>query len=731
MNGVRLRRRLFLLAAAGIVPVAAASGIALYALAQQQRAQAERAAVELARALGTAVDAELRRSVSVLEALATSPLLDNGNMKDYYALARRVVATRPLWMAVNVADPSGKVLLNTQFPFGAALAPIVDKESFDRTVAGRKAVVGDLAKGPAGNTAFTVRSPVMRDGGLRYVLTAVVKPEAIVEILNRQHVHDDWVISVFDAKGLRVARSRAHRENLGTPAAPSLQKLMATGAAQGSGSTFALEGDRILTAYVRLDGIGWSVATGIPLSLVNAGVLRSILTYGGGIALSILLGGLAALFIARGIGRPIADLRDAAQALGRGARPSLPETKILEIREAANALGAAHAERAHGEAEREQLLIGEQAARAAAERANRAKDEFLAMLGHELRNPLSAISNAARLLEHPRADAQAVLHARQIIGRQVDHLARMTDDLLDAGRAITGKIALQRRPIDLAAAAAATLATVKPRMERHRVVQALQPAWVDADPTRLEQIITNLLVNAVKYTPPEGTIRITVRKEGDQAVLRVADDGIGMSAELAARAFDLFVQGDPGIDRSRGGLGIGLTLVRRLAELHGGSAEAASAGMDRGSEFTVRLPAIARAEAGEQAPQSAPAVRPRDILIVEDNDDARETLRKLLEFAGHRVRVAPDGEAGLHTALSEEVDVVLLDIGLPKMDGYEVARRITDAHHGNGRRRPLLVALTGYGLAEDRQRAFEAGFDAHLVKPMDEAEFDKLLSRLD
>jgi signal transduction histidine kinase/ActR/RegA family two-component response regulator len=731
MAGVGLRRRLFLLAAAGIVPVAAASGIALYALAQQQRSHAERATLELARALGTAVDAELRRSLSVLEALATSPLLDTGNMKDYYALAKRVVETRPFWMAVSVADPSGKVLADTQFPFGAARPPVVDRESFDRTVRTRKPAVGNLAKGPAGNIGFRVRSPVMRDGKLRYVLTAVVMPEAIVEIIRRQRVQDDWVISVFDANGMRVARSRAHQESLGTPASPSLQKLIARGGSEGSGSTRALEGDPILTAYVRLEPIGWWVAPGIPLSLVNEGVLRSIVTYGGGILLSILLGGLAALFIARGISRPIADLRDAAQALGRGARPGLPETNIVEIREAANALLAAETERAHSEAEREQLLIREQAARAAAEAANRAKDEFLAMLGHELRNPLGAISNAARLLEHPAADADASLHARQIIGRQVDHLARMTDDLLDAGRAITGKIALQRRPVDLAAATAATLATLKPRTDGHRVVQELESAWVDADPTRLEQIITNLLVNAVKYTPPDGTIRVTVRREAAQAVLRVADDGIGMSAELAARAFDLFVQGDPGIDRSRGGLGIGLTLVRRLAELHGGSAEAASAGANRGSELVVRLPAIAGVAAAEPRAESARRPRTRDILIVEDNDDARESLRKLLEFAGHRVRAERDGAAGLQSALSEEVDVVLLDIGLPKMDGYEVARRITQARRSNGGRRPLLVALTGYGLAEDRQRAFEAGFDAHLVKPMDEAELDKLLARLD
>jgi CheY-like chemotaxis protein len=203
-----------------------------------------------------------------------------------------------------------------------------------------------------------------------------------------------------------------------------------------------------------------------------------------------------------------------------------------------------------------------------------------------------------------------------------------------------------------------------------------------------------------------------------------------MSPELAKRVFDLFVQGEAGLDRSHGGLGIGLTLVRRLAELHGGSAEATSAGANRGSEFIVRLPAIARAEGAEQRAPGQHSAKSRDILIVEDNDDARESLCKLLEIAGHRVRTARDGAAGLAVALAGEVDVVLLDIGLPRMDGYEVARRIKEARRGNGAQRPFLVALTGYGLAEDRQRALEAGFDAHLVKPMDKTELDKLLAAL-
>jgi signal transduction histidine kinase len=554
----------------------------------------------------------------------------------------------------------------------------------------------------------------------------VVKPDAILDIVNRQKLPGDWIISVFDAKGMRVARSRAHEANLGTAASPSLQALMASGAPEGSGTTSTLEGDKNVAAYVRLAGSGWTVAPGIPVSFVNRGVARSVAVYGGGILLSIVLGGLAALVVARGIRRPIARLSEAAQALGRGEKPTPPVTNIREIREAAQALLAADAERSHGEAEREELLRRERAARAVAEQASRAKDEFLAMLGHELRNPLGAVANAVRLLDHPRTSEETALHARQIIARQVDHLARLTDDLLDAGRTITGKIALQRQPVDLAAAVADTLATLKPRTERHRLVFEREPSWIDADPTRLEQIVANLLVNAVKYTPEGGTIRISVRGESGAAVLRVADEGIGMPPELVASAFDLFVQGERGLDRSYGGLGIGLTLVRRLTELHGGSVNASSAGPGLGSEFTVRLPAISVPVAVKQLTASERAVTARDILIVEDNADARETLCKLLEFAGHRVRTAADGVAGVEAALAALPEVAFVDIGLPKLDGYEVARRIRAA--ADGGRRPWLVALTGYGLEEDRQRALAAGFDAHLVKPVSEDELEKLLA---
>jgi signal transduction histidine kinase len=505
-----------------------------------------------------------------------------------------------------------------------------------------------------------------------------------------------------------------------------MQKLMSNPAAEGFGQTYALEGDRIYSAYHRLAN-GWTIAPGIPAAAVEGSALRFAAIYGSGIVLSIVLGILAALHIARGINSPMAGLSAAAQALGRRESIAPPQTDIREIRQVARSLEVAADERARGEAERDALLEREKEARAAAEAANRAKDEFLALLGHELRNPLGAIMNAARLLEHPGIAAEDAARARGIIGRQAEHLAHLTDDLLDAGRAIMGKIVLELRAIDLAAAAAQALAALRSsgRLGEHRVVEDLQPAWLQADATRLEQVIANLVVNAVKYTPIGGTISVSVRKDGGDAVLRVADNGIGMRGELLSRIFEPFVQGEPGLDRSAGGLGLGLTLVRQLAALHGGSATARSDGPGRGSAFTVRFPAIEPRRTAQRPAQSAPTVPGRDILIVEDNADARETLRRLLELQGHRVRVAAEGKSALETLRAAPPEIALIDIGLPGIDGYEIARRVrADGTRG---KRILLIALTGYGLTEDRRRTAEAGFDLHLVKPVDYQKLNEAL----
>ncbi|MGH7391002.1 MAG: hybrid sensor histidine kinase/response regulator [Candidatus Rokuibacteriota bacterium] len=372
------------------------------------------------------------------------------------------------------------------------------------------------------------------------------------------------------------------------------------------------------------------------------------------------------------------------------------------------------------------LFTGAEAARAQAEAANREKDHFLAMLGHELRNPLGAIGNAAQVLNRLESDDPQAVHARAIIGRQVHHLSRLVDDLLDVSRVMSGKVVLRRQAADLASIVERALTALRPSAggDRHRLSLHTEPVWVDGDGVRLEQVVTNLVANACKYTPEGGAVDVTLRREGETAVLRVRDSGVGIPPDLVSRVFDLFVQGDHSLDRTGGGLGIGLTLVRRIVELHGGTAEAASDGVGCGSCFTVRLPTTARPDGAAGARPAAPAIASRRVLVVEDNDDSRQMLCELIKLLGREPHEAADGPAGIASALRLEPDLTLIDIGLPGLDGYEVARRIR--RHPAGRHLHL-VALTGYGMAEDRERALAAGYNGYLVKPVDPVHITTLL----
>ncbi len=358
--------------------------------------------------------------------------------------------------------------------------------------------------------------------------------------------------------------------------------------------------------------------------------------------------------------------------------------------------------------------------RKAAEQQNHAKDEFLAMLGHELRNPLSAISSAASLIGLPGVSLDGVARARTIIMRQSQHLGRIVDDLLDLSRAMSGKILLERRALDLAALVGSSVDTFRAtgRLAHYTLTLETVPGWIDGDATRVEQIVSNLIDNALKYTAPGGNIAVAVSDDDDELVLTVRDSGVGMSAELLPHVFDVFVQGTSTLDRAQGGLGIGLALVRRLAELHGGSVAAGSDGPGRGSTFTIRLPVCEHppvpAETAPPARQDDPGLP--SILLIEDNDDGREVMAMMLACHGYQVRHAADGLLGLQAAADFLPDLALVDIGLPGIDGYEVARRLrADARTQDMK----LIALTGYGLAEDKRRVLEAGFDLHLVKPVD------------
>ena len=373
------------------------------------------------------------------------------------------------------------------------------------------------------------------------------------------------------------------------------------------------------------------------------------------------------------------------------------------------------------------------AARAALEQRERdvrQRDQFLALLGHELRNPLGALRNASKLLERDAASLPRIANPLAIIDRQIDTLTLLVDDLLDVARVTSGKISLKLSPVDLAALVRNLVDEAGRSSRERRLRLSLDapdfPVVVMGDRLRLEQVINNLLTNALKYTPPGGRIEVAVA-DGDPAILRIVDTGVGISAEVLPTIFEPFTQASQTLDRAQGGMGLGLSVVRALVRLHGGEVVASSAGAGRGTEFTVRLPAVLDAT-GTIAESNTDSVLapspPRHILIVEDSDDNRDSLQELLESEGHRVDTAMDGEQGVACAIAAHPDVALVDIGLPRLDGYEVARRIRAA----GGSDIFLVALTGYGQPEDRTRAAAAGFDVHITKPIKFSDLDEILS---
>jgi signal transduction histidine kinase len=430
------------------------------------------------------------------------------------------------------------------------------------------------------------------------------------------------------------------------------------------------------------------------------------------------------------------SLEDANSRLSE-ANTALEAEKTRELTELNAILKRANSELAQANSALQTEISERRRVEHALKEADRHKDEFLAMLAHELRNPLAPIRNAVQIMRaRPLPDPQ-LAWTRDVIERQLSHLTRLVDDLLDVSRITRGKINVTCEPLSLETLVARALETVQPLItdKGHELTVELPaaPLTVDGDLTRLTQVIGNILANAAKYTDRGGKILLCVRPNGAFVEIRVRDNGIGIPQHQLPRVFDLFTQVDPAAERAPGGLGIGLALVRNLVEMHGGTVTAHSEGSGQGSEFVVRLP---HAQARDTSPPDAQvssqggascAPPGRRILIVDDNLDALESLAALLEMAGHEVLTAPDGEVALALAARSKPEVVLLDLGLPRLDGYEVGRRIRAEPWG---RNIVLVALTGWGQAEDRRRTHEAGFDSHLVKPLNLDLLTEFLQRL-
>ncbi len=724
MNRARpLRLRLFLLAASGLLPLAVVAGLVLGYVMDQRQRDAQQAALEVSRALATAVEADLRATIGVLQGLSLSSELQSGPAADFREVAHRVASGQG-WLAVVLADASGRVLLDSADPSpggGAGTRP-VDPDSMTAAVALRWPTVGRVAPGPQGRPSFAVRVPVLRDGQPAYILSAVVPVERMRNLLTLQGIAEPWVVAIFDQTGTIVARSLASSAQR---ASPSMQALIDRGGNQGSGVTYTLEGVRSHSAFTRLRNSRWVVAAGVSAEEANRGLWGVLGAIGAGLLASLGFAAFLAWYFARGVTEPIDRLKEAAAALGRGEpMKPLPPMDIAELQEVSTALQSASREREIAtrerlvaEAERETLLERATTALKSAEEAARSKDEFLAMLGHELRNPLAPMATALHLMA--RKGDERTRAERQVMERQVAHMKRLVDDLLDVSR-ITGKrLAMRMEPLCLAEVVRHAAQGVQPVLDQRRFRVDIPPEcedlWVCGDEVRLGQVLANLLGNAVKFTRADDTIVLRLRHDDEMAEVQVEDDGDGMPPAVLERVFDLFYQAPQEADRSRGGLGLGLAIVRSLVEMHGGTVQAHSEGPGHGSLFVMRLPLVEPPRASAPVPL-APAAGGAQarVLVVDDNQDAADTAAALLELNGYDVKVAYGPEAALELLAAFRPAVVLLDIGLPGMSGYELAARMRADPVGQG---AWLVALTGYGTQADVQRALDAGFNQHLVKP--------------
>jgi signal transduction histidine kinase len=713
------------------VPLLVSAALLVVRQGALQREAFEDSLQQTSRALSLAVDRQLVTYRVMLESLGEADALRNGDIEAFHEFATRV-ADRHGAVFISMFDANGRQLFNTLRPAGQALPtpfdhgvgsaagrpPVGDSDSIRRVLDTGKAYYSDLFVGlVAGRLIFTVNVPVMRDGRVAYVLNAAFPPRVMTALLNRNEQFRNVPAVIFDRRGFIAGRWQRDDVYVGTNVEPG--RFVHVGEADtGVNSGTTKEGIPVVYSFTRSPVTGWTATVGIERERLESDLrdtwLAGALLAAGGLGLGLVL----ALLVASRLRASIGALSSAAV---RNEPPKVEGLRTREIADLERALVDAAAARQQQAHEREERLVAE-ARKADAEEANRSKDHFLAVLSHELRNPLAPIRNAVTLMraavgrgEHPPS---AVV---DVLDRQSEQLTRLVNDLLDRARITSGRIALQRERVDLRAVARHAIETVMPGVEaRRQTLQVEMPETtvvVDGDFARLSQVVTNLLDNAVKFTAHGGRIELSLSSDASHATLTIADNGRGIDPGVLESIFTPFRQAAPGPHALSGSLGLGLSLARALVDLHGGSLRAQSDGPGRGSTFTVRLPrveSVQHTDASGRA-RTGSGGRGARILVVDDNADAALTTQALLTLLGHEAHIASDGSEALDRFAGLDPDVVLLDIGLPGLDGYEVARLMRE----RATRPNMLVALTGWGKESDRRRAREAGFDAHLVKPVD------------
>jgi len=717
-----LRQLLFLLTSLGLLPVAVIGAWSIHAAVARQQADLSHSIQALSRALASAVGAELDTTVQAVQSLAAQPALAARDVPAFYEAALRAVAAQSDWRAVILTDVDGKVLFKTSRPLGQADAGISDPPSLRTAMSVLHPVVGAVARGPSGRAAVPIRVPVVAGGRLQYVVTVALAPDRMLRILQNQKVAPEWLVSISDAYGMRVARSRDHERTVGTPIGAGVARMIRPGTSEGGGNIVNADGIESVATYSAVPGYGWYVLIGAPTAHFAAVLWSTLGAYAMAIALALSLYVVLVAFIAKRLVLSIDHLKEQTARVGLRLPARMQHSRIAEVNQIAESLMKASSELEAGEREREALVRSLQAALVRAEKAAATKDNFLAVLGHELRNPLAPIVMALDLMD-VRAGNEC-RRERDTMRRQVNHMRRLVDDLLDVSRITQGKLTMAQEPVSLSQAVRQAIDTVRPAMDgaNRLFVTDIDEVWVLGDETRLVQVAINLLSNALRYGGA-GNVTVSVRRDGDEALLAVQDSGVGMEPGTAALIFQPFYQAPQPLARSSGGLGLGLTIVLSIVELMQGSVRAASAGLGQGSRFEVRLPAIEHAASAAPVAVGAPAATGRRIMIVDDNIDAANTTAEILSLLGHQVRAAHDGKAAMVLLQKMQPDVAILDIGLPDIDGFELGRAVRRQGF-----RGTMLALTGYGQERDRQKAIDAGFDQHLTKPVDVNELQRAIA---
>ena len=617
---MKTRTYLFLMAAAILIPVVLAFWIGVSMLLDWERESRIRRVQETARATALVVDREIAVAEVLLRTIAHSESLADQNYPRVYRLARRLNGeTGMVWS--TLVDEETRPIFNTLKPYGSALAGTTRPYAAEVLRSGRTRVSGYFRGPTSGRAVVSVDVP-SPGPGRRYVVSQIFDARYFERVFANSALDATWLVGIFDANGVTIARNKNGSDSAGRPMHPEMH---AAASQVGSGVLrhTTHEGVEVYGIYTRSALSGWTVVIGVPVAEIESAA-RTAALYAT-MALIVLMG--LAIFVAVFLGNKLsAALQQAgsvANSLARGAVARPRPTRVDEVDAlldglhfTSQALARESAARQALQDEREQLLLSEQRARREAEAQSRAKDGFLAMLGHELRNPLAAISGAMSVLEMPNLKPALAENAREISRRQMRHLTRIVDDLLDVQRILSGKIVLQQAPVDLGE-------VLRSCVEAKRLVDngshdweiALEPAWVEGDRTRLEQVVDNLLHNAIKYTPAGGSIAVRCRAEGDVVAVEVRDSGVGIAPEFLPVIFDVLVQGPTSIDRAQGGLGLGLALVKELTALHGGKVSVHSEGHGKGCSFTVSFPlrpggapqADGVAEAATQRPSLDPA----------------------------------------------------------------------------------------------------------------------------